>query len=85
MELQRRSVLINCVSSYAGETHIISFASADKSCGLTNECANELTCNGEKRRYIKSHAGFKYVSNSSVQDKLIILHVKKINVVRVRG
>ena len=54
-----------------------------KSCGLTDKCANDLTAKEKNRVTCKSHADFKYVRNSSIQDKLIILHVKQINLVIV--
>ena len=39
----------------------------------------------KKRVTCKSHADFKYVRNSPIQDKLIILHVKQIDLVAVWG
>ena len=42
-----------------------------------------LPATERKRVICKYHTDFKYVSNNSIQDKLIILHVKQINLVVV--
>jgi len=44
-----------------------------------------LPATEKKRVTCKSHADFKYVRKSSIQNKLINLHVEQINLVAVEG